>query len=150
MKKILSTLAIIFLSLPILLQAASAHDALAKPEDQVSAFYRWYIQKQSGHTFPLLDHEISKYVAEPTIKRLRSDYKHGTLPGDADYFTKVQDYDEQDWLRSIRPANPIALGDVTVVPVTFGSKDRVNVLVFLKRDGTGWKIIKVDDTWGYQ
>lgn len=116
----------------------------------MSAFYRWYIQKQSSHTFPLLDRAISKYVAEPTIKRLRGDYQHGTLPGDADDFTKVQDYDAQDWLRNIRPANPIALGDVTVVPVTFGASHQVSVLVFLRQDGAGWKIIKVDDTWGYE
>ncbi len=150
MKKFLSTLAITLLFLPILSLAATVNDGTAKPEEKVSAFYTWYIKKQSHQIFPLLDHEISKYVADPTIKRLRNDYKHDTLPGDADYFTKVQDYDDQDWLHSIRTASPIALGDVMVVPVTFGSKDPVSVLVFLKRERAGWRIIKVDDTLGYQ
>jgi len=150
MKKLLSTLAITLLFLPILSLAATANDSIAKPEATVSAFYTWYIKKQSHQIFPLLDHEISKYVADPTVKRLRSDYKHNTLPGDADYFTKVQDNDEQDWLRNIRTASPITLGDVTVVPVTFGSRDQVSVLVFLKREKAGWRIIKVDDTLGYE
>lgn len=150
MKRFLSTLVIALLLLPILSQAAISNASITKPEDLVSAFYTWYIKKQTAPGFPVLDREITKYVASPTIKRLRSDYEHDTLPGDADYFTKVQDYDDQDWLRSIRTATPIKLGDVTVVPVTFGSKDQVSVLVFLERDGTGWRIIKVDDTLGYQ
>lgn len=147
---ILSTLALTLILPALFCQTATAAEAAAKPEVTVSVFYGWYIKKQTDHVFPLLDPEISKYVADPTIKRLRSDYKRDALPGDADYFTKVQDFDDWDWLQNIRTANPIALGDVTVVPVTFGSKDQVSVLVFLQRQGAGWRIIKVDDTLGYQ
>jgi hypothetical protein len=42
------------------------------------------------------------------------------------------------------------LGDVAVVPVSFGSQDPVHVLVFLKRVDATWKIIKIDDTWEYR
>lgn len=150
MNRILSTLVIALLLLPTLTQAVTTNGGIAQPEEQVSAFYAWYIKRQAHPGFPVLDREIARYVASPTIKRLRSDYEHDTLPGDTDYFTKVQDYDDQDWLRSIRTATPIKLGNVTVVPVTFGSKDQVSVLVFLKRDGAGWRIIKVDDTLGYE
>lgn len=149
-KTILPTLALTLILPALFCQTAIAAEAAAKPEVMVSGFYGWYIKKQTDQVFPLLDPEISKYVADPTIRRLRSDYKRNALPGDADYFTKVQDYDDKDWLQHIRTPNPIALGAVTVVPVTFGSKDHVSVLVFLQRHGAGWRIIKVDDTLGYQ
>ncbi|CAE6901762.1 hypothetical protein R69608_02968 [Paraburkholderia nemoris] len=77
-------------------------------------------------------------------------YRHNRRPGDSDYFTKVQDYAEQDWSNNIATHQAIMLGDAAVVPVTFGSKDKISVLVFLRKQGDGWKITKVDDTLDYQ
>lgn len=71
-------------------------------------------------------------------------------PGDSDYLTKVQDYDEQDWSGNIATCRTIMLGDVAVIPVTFGSKDKISVSVFLRKQGGNWKITKVDDTLDYQ
>lgn len=125
---------------------AQAHDATS----DVKAFYSWYIGKQSGAAFPLLDKAIYGYVSKQTVDRLRTAYRHNRLPGGSDYFTKVQDYDERDWLSNIVATNPVSLGDVTIVPVTFGSKDKINVIVFLRKQGDAWKIVKVDDTRDFE
>ncbi|MFM0281510.1 hypothetical protein P0D75_26205 [Paraburkholderia sediminicola] len=87
--------------------------------------------------YPLLDNGIYVYVTKATVDGLRSAYRHNRLPGDSDYFTKVQDYDEQDWSNNIETHQAIMLGDVAVVPVTFGSKDKISVLVFLRKQGDG-------------
>ena len=127
---------------------AFAHDRNAP--DDVKAFYSWYIGKQSGAALPLLDKNIYGYVNKETVDRLRTAYRHDRLPGGSDYFTKVQDYDEHDWLANIVVATPVTLGDVTIVPVTFGSKDKVSVIVFLRKQGDAWKIVKVDDTRDFE
>lgn len=67
-----------------------------------------------------------------------------------DYFLKVQDYDSRDWLAHMQVQRALMLGDVAVVPVSFGSQDPVHVLVFMKRVDAAWKIIKIDDTWEYR
>ena len=54
------------------------------------------------------------------------------------------------WLAHIQVQRALMLGDVAVVPVSFGSQDPVHVLVFLKRVDATWKIIKIDDTWEYR
>ena len=72
------------------------------------------------------------------------------MPGDADYFTKVQDYDEKDWAEHTVARAPILLEGVAVVPVTFGAKDKVSVLVFLRKLDDGWKITKVEATLDFQ
>ena len=150
MKK-LSTLAVsVLLLVGGLLFQQGAFAGSATPDASTKAFYAWYIKLESKHTYPLLNKGIYVYVTKATVDRLRSDYRHNRLPGDSDYFTKVQDYDEQDWANNIATHRPLMLGDVAVVPVTFGSKDKINVLVFLRKQGDNWKITKVDDTLDYQ
>lgn len=146
MKRLLSILALCALVFSHIAFASGAQDA---PEARASAFYTWYIKTGSKPTFPLLDNAIFEYVAKDTVNRLRSDYRHNKLP-DADYFLKVQDEDEQDWLNHIATHPVVMLGDVTVVPVTFGSKDQVSILVFMRKVGGAWKITKVDDTTDFR
>jgi hypothetical protein len=110
----------------------------------------WYIKLEANLVYPLLDKKIFDFVAPDTVDKLRNDYKHGRLPGDSDYFLKVQDEDDQDWLAHIATQPAVALGDVTVIPVTFGSTDKVSVLVFMKQIGGVWKITKVEDTADYK
>jgi hypothetical protein len=119
------------------------------PESDARAFYSWYIQLASQLKYPLLDSKIYTYVEKRTVDALRNDYHHGNLPGDADYFTKAQDFDEKDWLNNIALHPTIMLEDVAVVPVTFGSSDKVSVLVFLRKQDENWKIMKVEDTQDY-
>ncbi|MEA3084205.1 MAG: hypothetical protein QOC89_1902 [Paraburkholderia sp.] len=150
MKKLLTlAVSVLMLAGGLLFQQRAFADS-ATPDASTKAFYTWYIELQSKQTYPLLDKRIYVYVTKTTADRLRSAYRHNRLPGDSDYFTKVQDYDEQDWLNNIATHPPVMLGDVAVVPVTFGSKDKISLLVFLRKQGDGWKIIKVDDTLDYR
>ncbi|GGA10754.1 DUF3828 domain-containing protein [Dyella caseinilytica] len=129
-------------------QAASAQNE-STPESDIRAFYSWYIQLESQLKYPLLDNNIYTYVEKRTVDALRNDYRRSKLPGNADYFTKVQDFDEKDWASNIAPHPAIMLKDVAVVPVTFGSSDKVSILVFLRKQGENWKIMKVEDTQDY-
>lgn len=150
MKKLLTLAVSVLLLVGGSLFQQGAFADSATPDASTKAFYAWYIKLESKDTYPLLDKGIYVYVTKSTVDKLRSAYRHNQLPGDADYFTKVQDYDEQDWSKNIATHQTIMLDDVAVVPVTFGSKDKISVLVFLRKQGDGWKITKVDDTLDYQ
>jgi len=147
MKRLFSIFVLCTLAFSQFAFSSSTQDA---PEARASAFYTWYIKSGSKLTFPLLDNGIFDYVAKDTINRLRNDYRHNKLPGDSDYFLKVQDENEQDWLKHIVAHQVVMLGDVAVVPLTFGSTDRVSVLVFMRKANGVWEITKVDDTSDYR
>lgn len=150
MKKLFPfVLSVLLLVSGILFQPAAFAENTT-PDASTKAFYTWYIKLQSDETYPLLDKRIYTYVAKAPVDRLRDAYRHNRLPGDSDYFTKVQDYDDKDWASNIATHPAVMLDDVAVVPVTFGSKDKVSVLVFLRKQSDGWKITKVDDTLDYQ
>jgi len=119
------------------------------PDAFVTAFYRWFFQHDNDQTAPLREPAIADFVAARTVERLNDEYARSGPPHGVDYFTKVQDYDPRDWAANIATQPAVVLGDVTVVPVTFGSADKTSVLVFLRNDAGRWKITKVDDTWDY-
>jgi len=150
MKKLFSLAASVLLLVGGMLLQHAAFAENATPDASTKAFYTWYIKLQSNEVYPLLDKGIYTYVSKLTADKLRDAYRHNRLPGDSDYFTRVQDYDERDWANNIATRPAVMLGDVAVVPVTFGSKDRISVLVFLRKLGDGWKIIKVDDMLDYK
>ena len=52
-------------------------------------------------------------------------------------------------LPEIIPPDTIVRLDAVVVPVSFGSRSEVTVLVFFTKQHDGWKIIKVDDMLPY-
>lgn len=117
------------------------------PEATTKAFYAWFIEHDAGdHGYPLMDKEIYRYVSKPTVDFLRSEYKQNRFAEKAEYFTRVQDYDQQDWLTHIALHPSIQLDDVRLVPVTLGSTNRKTVIAFLRHDDGNWKIVKVDDT----
>ncbi|CAN0628549.1 DUF3828 domain-containing protein [Burkholderia multivorans] len=125
--------------------AASAASGRDTPEATATAFYTWFIENDTDQTYPLRQRAIEQYVSKNTVVRLREDYSRGGPPNGMDYFLKVQDYDGSDWLAHIAVHPAVMLGGVAVVPVTFGSKDKVDVLVFMKRQDRIWKITKVED-----
>jgi hypothetical protein len=133
----LSLLALFGLIFGLLFQQNGlATGAQSTPESTTRQFYVWYMKKNVGSEFIMLDKQAYDYVARCTVDRLRDDYKHGRLPGDTDYFLKVQDYDERDWSVNMAIGHAIALDGAAVVPVTFGSRNKISVLVFLrKQDG---------------
>ena len=143
---LVASLMLVAILLPMRVMAAGEAGG---PMAQTRAFYAWFIAHDTDAGYPLADPGIYRYVAKETVDRLRDDYRRGGPPGGVDYFLKVQDYDTRDWLAHIAVQPAVMLGAVAIVPVTFGSTDKVGVLVFLRRSGGSWKIIKVDDTRGY-
>jgi hypothetical protein len=131
---------------------AHAQTVSERPEAVVTDFYQWFLKHDNDQTYPLREPAITNYVASRTVERLKDDYRRGGPPLGVDYFLKVQDYDAQDWAAHIVTSPAVMLGEVAVVPVTFGSKDKISVLVFLRREPPEqghWKVVKVDDTWDY-
>ncbi|NIF78728.1 DUF3828 domain-containing protein [Paraburkholderia sp. Cy-641] len=137
----------VVLGLSIMQSAVAAET----PEATVREFYPWYIGKQDtrdAHYFQLTDNAIYRYVSKNTVDTLRDDYKHHRLPGDADYFTRVQDLDPHVWLETMLVHPAIMLDGVAVIPVTFGVKpqDRQNLVVFVAKENGHRRITKVEDT----
>ncbi|WP_296654432.1 DUF3828 domain-containing protein [Paraburkholderia sp.] len=128
---------------------AHAQSTPAAPDAFVATFYQWFFKHDNDQTAPLREHAIYDYVAQRTVDRLKDEYSRSGPPQGVDYFLKVQDYDPRDWAAHIATQRPISLGDVTIVPVTFGSKDKTGLLVFLRNEHGHWKVVKVDDTWDY-
>lgn len=132
---------------------AKAQAQAATAEASAKSFYAWYIGRESeSRGFPLLDKEIYRYVAKPTVDFLRAQYRANKFAGDSDPFTKVQDYDEKDWAAHIEARPALMFGDTAVVPVALGHDTPAplqRVLVFMRKEADGrWKIVKVDDLNG--
>ncbi len=131
-------------------QFAFADNKPNAPDARVAEFYSWFMKNDSDQTYPLNEKRIYSYVSKATVDRLKEDYKRSGPPGDVDYFLKVQDYDGRDWLAHVATRPAIMLGNVAVVPVTFGSKEKADVLVFMEKLDGVWKITKVEDTRPYR
>ncbi|MBB5411895.1 hypothetical protein HDG34_005861 [Paraburkholderia sp. HC6.4b] len=117
------------------------------PESSAKAFYTWFIQQDAeDRGYPLMNKDIYRFVSKPTVDFLRTEYKKNKFAERAEYFTRVQDYDQQDWLSHIAVHPAIMLDDVAVVPITFGSVEKKNILAFLRKQNGSWKITKIDDT----
>ncbi|GFZ86338.1 DUF3828 domain-containing protein [Dyella caseinilytica] len=147
MLKKLSSIGLVLLLICTLHPSAAAAQDYATPEADVKAFYPWYIKQVDQLKDVLFDDHIYIYVEKTTVDALRDDAKHDKLPGDSDYFMKVQDVDPPDWNSHtvIRPA--VMLDDVAVILATFGiAGTKSNLVIFLRKHGDTWKIMKVEDT----
>lgn len=143
---LVATLAVILCSFFSPLAIAQVAQATT-PEASTKAFYTWFIKRDAeNHGYPLMDKEIYRYVSRPTVDFLRTEYKHNKFAERAEYFTRVQDYDQKDWLAHMALHPAIMLDDVALVPVTFGSTEKKTILAFLRKENGVWKITKVDDT----
>lgn len=120
------------------------------PEAKVESFYRWYLKNDTSAVVQLKRPAISNFVAARTLARLRDDLERGTLPGDNDYFLKSQDIGD-DWIAHIHAQPACLLGDVAIVPVTIGTRDmKTQFVVFLHRERSEWRIIKVSSLDAYE
>ena len=121
--------------------------AIAPPEEFVRQFYQWYIQADEGDEGAEASNGIYRFVEKSTADRIRVEMKRGGMSGDVAYFTKVQDYDPQEWKSSLDIHHPVTMSDgVVLVAVTFGKQEKKDVVLFLKQEQDHWKIIKADDT----
>jgi Protein of unknown function (DUF3828) len=130
-----------------IIQPAQAAES-STPEATVRAFYTWYLQRESG-PYQLTDNAIYRFVAKSTVDNLRDEYRHHRLPGGSDYFTRVQDLDARDWLSHMVVHPRIMLDGTAVVPVTFGTAEKQNLVVFVQLEQGLWRVTKVEDTEGY-
>ncbi|QAU23342.1 DUF3828 domain-containing protein [Dyella sp. M7H15-1] len=127
-------------------QAARAQD-YATAEGDVKAFYSWYVRQVDQLKDPLNDDHIYAYVEKTTVDALRADAKRGALPYDVDYFIKGQDVDPSDWNSHTVTRPTVMLDDVAVILATFGvAGTKSNLVIFLRKHGNTWKIMKVEDT----
>lgn len=148
MNRLLSRL--LFLFALTIMETTMASGSGDSPEVRAKAFYTWFIQHDTDRSYPLQLQGIEQYVSKDIVTRLRDDYAHAGPPGGVDYFLKVQDYDTNDWLAHMAIHPAIALGEVVVVPITFGLKSPTSVLVFMRKIDGVWKITKISDTWDYR
>ncbi|WP_233847698.1 DUF3828 domain-containing protein [Paraburkholderia sp. HD33-4] len=146
MRKSLNFLILAFFILFQSLAMAQAPD-MSTPKSSTTAFYKWFIHRSSEkHGYALMDKDIYTYVSKPTVDFLRAEYKQNKFAEQAEYFTRVQDYDDQDWLAHIEVHPAVLLDRVAVVPVTLGSTEKKIIIAFLRKQGNVWKITKVVDT----
>ena len=133
-----------------LINISFAHGAESSPGELVKEFYQWYLPYESDSNTPIRDSVIYKYVSRCTVKRLRIDLERGTLPGGVDYFTKVHDYDVDDWVENITIHENIKMNEYSyVVPVTLGLKNKKDIIVFVSYEDNSLYITKIDDTRPY-
>ncbi|RZF24924.1 DUF3828 domain-containing protein [Paraburkholderia sp. UYCP14C] len=146
MRKPLNLLILAFLMLFQSLAMAQAPD-ISTPESSIAVFYKWFLHRSSErHGYALMDKDIYTYVSKPTVDFLRAEYKQNRFAEQAEYFTRVQDYDDQDWVAHTAVHPALLLNGVAVVPLTFGSTEKKTIIAFLRKQGNVWKITKVVDT----
>lgn len=141
---------IIFLYLLLVSVFSLGAEPGQSPDLMVRDFYTWFIEHDNDQVYPLNLPDVDRYVLKETVNLLRKDYERSGPPGGVDYFLKVQDYDGKDWLRNMSIQKPVVLGDVSVVPVTFGSAEKTSVMVFVRLMDGEWRITKIDDTRDYR
>lgn len=130
------------LILTVLMFAPLVHAEVTATQ-QAETFYHWYIQQAAEMKNPLGDPNLSKYVESKTYSTLMKAYKADDV--DIDYFTKVQDFDDKDWLSHISAVREIEDPICTNVYMTFGQAAKKHVVgCFVKEKGY-WKIRSVTD-----
>lgn len=114
--------------------------------EHVREFYQFYIRSGTKVT---IDSDLTEYVDGCMLHSLRIMYERAYFS--TDYFAKSQDIAD-DWLDVLVVHNEIKINDKTsVVPITFKwSEDKQHhLLVFVKKELNGWRIIKVASTNDY-
>jgi hypothetical protein len=142
----------LLLILPLLLLTFTAFRGYATTqtaEQFVQSFYDWYFQSDSSNSIPEDNPDIYRFVSKPTIDGLHNDIQRGGYSDDVSYFTKVTEYDADEWHHSMIIHPAVILSDTAIVAVSFGRKEKTDIVLFLKKDHGNWQIIKADDTQTY-
>lgn len=112
-------------------------------QQQAVKFYNWYIQQAADLKNPLASPNLSRYVEINTYSSLMKAYKADEI--DVDYFTKVQNFDDKDWLQNISADKVIIDPVCTNVYMTFGQADKKHVSTCFVKEKGEWKIRSVTD-----
>ncbi|GAB6037605.1 hypothetical protein JCM15519_21640 [Fundidesulfovibrio butyratiphilus] len=137
------TRSMLFCLFVLLFAPSFVHCKLNSAENHVKEFYQFYIRSGTKIT---IDSDLSSYVDGCTLRTLRIMYNRACF--DSDYFTRSQDVAE-DWLDVLVIHKEMKVNDTTsVVPISFRwSEDKQHhLLVFVKKEVDGWRIIKVSGT----
>jgi hypothetical protein len=145
---------VLFTAIILHIQIQNIYCIDASQQELVHSFYTWYIQKewfdpmQTGGRKPaIFNNEIYKYVSACTVERCRLEYKRMNI--DSDYFTKSQGFD-QKWLNSMTVSNPIQLEEHTsVILVDFDQASTLSLAVFVQKENTSYRIIRVEYLYGH-
>lgn len=108
---------------------------------QAETFYHWYIQQSADMKNPLADPYLSKYVESKTYRALMKAYQADEV--DVDYFLKVQDFDDKDWLSHISADREIADPICTNVYMSFGQASKKHVVSCFVKEKGFWRIRSV-------
>ena len=125
------------------------YSANSGEKELVRDFYQWYLHKiEHEHGSPTYDDAIYKYVSKCTAEKIRMDLKRGIV--DWDYFTVSQDTIET-WESTLTVYDPIQIDEhVSIVPVNFDPHVGGPALaVFVRKENESFKIIKIEDLYGY-
>lgn len=131
--------------------------AAQRPEQFVLEFYAWYFKTDKGIDLAEKNDEIYAYVERETVK-IALNESLGEY-----YFTKMASYSFAWNNVKVIAGDSVAMyGGIFVVPVTFrladGKKTSANtqetyedyqVVVFVKQENAGFRIIKVVDCYPY-
>ncbi|PYI90840.1 MAG: hypothetical protein DME97_15900 [Verrucomicrobia bacterium] len=140
MKRIAALLSLVVLAAcPI-----RAAEPAATPEDCIRNFYRWYVNNLVANRDPMKQRtEMKRYATERLLKAIDRMEK-GPNGLDGDYFTDAQDFDPL-WAKKISISDVHTNGDRSNAHVLLdGAKGmRKKLLVHLVKDGSNWKVDKV-------
>ncbi|MBO1359023.1 DUF3828 domain-containing protein [Acetobacter sacchari] len=117
----------------------------ASPATQASDFYHWYLAQPGAAEPAFMETKIKEFVTPELVTKLRAIYKANDFAEGADYFLKVQDYDEKYWKKHIDVSTPITSGQQILELVTLGSVGKAALCVHFRKVGTSWKIFGVDE-----
>jgi hypothetical protein len=118
--------------------------SIARPEDCIRDFYRWYVTNLVANRDPMKQRkEIRQYATERLLKEIDKMAK-GPDGLDGDYFVDAQDFDPL-WAKNISTSDVKTVGDKSSAHVLLnGSKGmQKKLLVHLVKESGIWKVDKV-------
>lgn len=118
--------------------------AQSSPDKVVRAFYGWYLPFKGD---PINDKKILDFVTADTVQHVKNLFSCGENDNcyGQNYFTKTQDWDEDDWVKYMKFSALIHSQDSSALFVTMGSRKemRTHLLILLERVEKSWKIRSV-------
>jgi len=118
--------------------------AQSSPDTVIRAFYGWYLPFKGD---PINEKKILDFVTADTVQHVKNLFNCGEDDDcyGQNYFTKTQDWDEDDWVKYMRFSAPIYSQDSSALFVTMGSRKemRTHLLILLEKVEKSWKIRSV-------
>ena len=124
--------------------AEPAKSSSATPENCIRSFYHWYVTALVANRNPMEQRtELKRFATDRLLKEI-DQMKKGPDGLDGDYFVDAQDFDPL-WAKNISISAVHTNGDKSNAHVLLngGKGMRKKLLVYLAKEGGGWKVDKV-------